>query len=45
MRKNKICASIAADVVDSTSLSVKEMKLLHSAKSWMIHDTYIKKCG
>lgn len=31
MRKNKIYASISADVVDSTSLSVKDLKLLHSA--------------
>lgn len=30
MRKNKIYASISADIVDSTSLSVKNLKQLHS---------------
>lgn len=40
MRKNKIYASISADVVDSTSLSVKDLKLLHSAIKKVLSQLY-----
>lgn len=40
MRKTEIYASISADVVDSTSLSVKDLKLIHSAIKKILSQLY-----